>query len=803
MNGMILDIKYAMRLMLRNPKFTALTLFVMTTGLTLSIFLMSFLPTSVSAPMPFDEGERLRRIDAMSKDFVYNTPFITLHEAEFISANSRHWEKMGVFTQRDVSLGIGERATSYNAIFTQSEFFEVSDATPLMGRLFDSEDMSSGASPVVIIGYSIYQKFFAQQNDVIGQKIRVNGVPTTIIGVMPESYKFPDAAEIWMPLNERAADFPFPDGSRVIMFGLLKHGVTDQQANFEVKQLAREFQENQPKSEKSSSVHVWSFQDAKMGDGNAKLELAMQLCVGFILILCCINVGNLLFSRAIEKGKETAIRIAIGAPRSRLISQIMWESAIICVVSGLISIAIASLWLDVVNERLPTLLPFPVPFWFDIRITGFSIFMTVLLVIVTAIITGILPAIKATGGNFNDVLRSGTRGAQSKSEGRLSKVLVIFEILLSCTLLLASTAMVKTIFDQHRTDYGADIENILRANVSLPDTYDIAMRQRYYDDLSGLLQRDARVESLSLSTNLPSEPAWYAKVNIDGKNYGANQFDAAHNVFVDENYFDTFGIRLLEGRAFNQHDRPDTNLVAVVTENFAKQHWPGESAVGKRVKILAKDPVWYTVVGVVNKVVHGKETRWTKSRGTVYAKLDQNPKLGIRIALKTSGDPYALSEIIVKASSQLDFNALAFDINSLRYNVDKRMAAMDFVSEMFLIIAISSLIIAFSGIYGVVSKSILQKRHETGVKRAIGAQNADIYKFFAIASAKQLFVGLLLGMPLGIFTLQILGSTGVAEMHNILLVGIPFSIVLIIALAVLLPTRAVLQREPSAALRHE
>ncbi|MCG7534477.1 ABC transporter permease [Pseudoalteromonas sp. OOF1S-7] len=803
MNGMILDIKYALRLMLRNPKFTILTLFVMTTGLTLSIFLMSFLPTSVSATMPFENGEKLRRIDAMSKDFVYNTPFITLHEAEFIAENSNNWEKMGVFTQRDVSLGIGERAISYNATFAQSEFFEVSDAVPLMGRLFDTKDLSSGASPVVIIGYPVYQKFFAQQDDVIGQKIRVNGVPTTIIGVMPESYKFPDAAEIWLPLTERATDFTFPEGSRVIMFGLLKNGITDQQANFEVKQLAREFHNNQPKSDNSGSVHVWSFQDAKMGDGHEKLELAMQLCVGFILILCCINVGNLLFSRAIEKGKETAIRIAIGAPRSRLISQIMWESAIICVVSGCISVAIASVWLDIVNERLPTLLPFPVPFWFDIRITGFSILMAVLLVIVTAVITGILPAVKATGGNFNDVLRAGTRGAQSKSQGRVSKVLVIVEILLSCTLLLASTAMVKTIFDQHRTDYGADIDNILRANVTLPDTYDTAKRQRYYDDLSGLLQRDARVESLSLSTNLPSETAWYAKVNIEGKNYGTNQFDAAHNVFVDENYFTTFGIELLEGRDFNQHDRPDTTLVAVVTENFAKQHWPDESAVGKRVKILAKDPVWYTVVGVVNKVVHGKENRWTKSRGTVYIKLDQNPKLGIRIALKTTGDPYELSETIVKASSQLDFNALAFDINSLRYNVNKRMAAMDFVSEMFLIIAIASLIIAFSGIYGVVSKSIFQKRHETGVKRAIGAQNADIYKFFMVSSAKQLFVGLLLGMPLGIFTLQMLGSTGVAEMHNILLIGIPVSIVLIIALAVVLPTRAVLQKEPSAALRHE
>lgn len=803
MSNTLLDIKYALRLMLRNPKFTMLTLFVMTTGLTLCIFLLSFLPTTVSAPMPFGDGERLRRVDAMSKDFVYNTPFMTQHEAEFISKNAINWETMGVFTFKNVSIGFGDRATTYSAVYTTNEFFQVSEAQPLKGRLFDQNDLSSGATPVVIIGEKVYEKFFAGNDNAIGQKIRINGVQTTVIGVMPASYQFPDSAEVWLPLSETASTLPLGEGSRVIMFGLLKPEVTDRQANFEIRQLAKEFRRITPTENESGSAYVWTFQNAKMGDGHEKLELSMQLCVAFILVLCCINVGNLLFSRAIEKSKETAIRIAIGAPRGRLISQIMWESALICIVSGGISLAIASVWLDIVNERLPNLLPFPVPFWFDIRITGFSIFLTVLIVIATTVITGIVPAIKATGGNFNEVLRSGTRGAQSKSESYLSKTLVVLEIVLSCTLLLASTAMVKTIFDQHRADYGANIDKVLRANVMLPDSYDIASIARYYENIERLLEQDSRMASLTIATSLPSEPAWYTRIQIEGKTYAKDQFDAANNVLVDEHYFSTFDINLIEGRLFTDHDKKGTSLVAVITENLAKQYWPNGSAIGKRIKVIGKDGVWYTVIGVVNKVLHGKETRWSRSIGTIYTNIKQNPKGGIRLAIKTTSDPYDLKELVVKSTGQLEFNALAYNIDSLKYSVKKSMAAMDFVSEMFLIIAIASLIITFSGIYGVVSKSISQKLHEVGIKRAIGAQQSDIYKFFAISSIKQLVVGLLIGVPLGIFILKILGSTGVAEMYDFLIVGIPISITAIIAIAVFLPTRYALQEEPSVVLRRD
>uniref|UniRef100_UPI004053DFD7 ABC transporter permease n=1 Tax=Shewanella sp. TaxID=50422 RepID=UPI004053DFD7 len=685
MSNALLDIKYALRLMLRKPKFTLLTLFIMTTGLTLCIFLLSFLPTSVSAPMPFDDGERLRRVDAMSKDFVYNTPFMTQHEAEFISDNAINWETMGVFTFQNVSLGIGANVTPYSAIYTKSEFFKVSEAKPLKGRLFEQNDLSPGSTPVVIIGEKVHAKLFAGNDNAIGQKIRINGVQTTLIGIMPASYKFPDSAEVWLPLTETASTLPIGEGSRIIMFGLLKPEVTDQQANFEIKQLAKEFRGLTPKVNKSGSAHVWTFQDAKMGDGHERLELAMQLCVAFILVLCCINVGNLLFSRAIEKSKETAIRVAIGAPRGRLISQIMWESTLICIVSGVISLAIASVWLDIVNERLPSLLPFPVPFWFDIKITGFSISLTVLIVIATAVITGIVPAIKATGGNFNDVLRSGTRGAQSKSESYLSKTLVVLEIALSCTLLLVSTAMVKTIFDQHRADYGANINKVLRVDVTLPDSYDITSKERYYVNIERLLEQDSRMASFTIATSLPSESAWYTHLHIEGKTYAKHQFDAANNVLVDEQYFSTFDINLIAGRLFTEHDKKDTTLVAVITENLAKQHWPNESAIGKRVKVIGKEGVWHTVVGVVNNVLHGKETRWSRSRGTIYTNIKQNPKGGFKLAIKTTSDPYELKELVVKSTGQLELNALAYNIDSLRYSVKKSMAAMDFVSEMFLI----------------------------------------------------------------------------------------------------------------------
>jgi len=804
------DINFALRTLIKNPKFTALTVFVMTTGLTLCIYMFSFIQGTMVAPLPFKDGERIRAVDMIYNGMTYQGTSIRVHDFEDLKKRVQSYEVFDAYDIATVNLSTNDRAVKYTGHFVTENFFEISEAQPLLGRLITNEDALSGAEPVAVISHTLWQSLFAGEAEVLGKKLRVNTQPTTIVGVMPDSYQFPDAGRIWLPYNTTGVGKKRSEGDYVAVYGVLKPGVTDELANTEIKSLMAELEAKYPKLNSNTSARVWTIQEASMGDGTAVIILAMELAVGFILLLACINVGNLLFSRATEKGKETAIRTALGAPRATIVMQMMWESVLICSISGVLAVLFSGLWLEQSNKDLLDAFPFDPPFWWNMMLTETSIIAAIVITLVTAFITGILPAIKATSGDFNATLRDGTRGAQSKSSGRLSKIIVISEVVLSCALLMLSTGMVYSVNQQNNIDYGTTIENVFTTRVGLPkaEYQDLEKRQQYYQNVIAALQVKPEIEEVSITRTLPGNWASYENIAIDGVDYGKKpQYPSSNSVGIEHNYFQVMEVNLRKGRVFDSRDKIGSPLTAVVTDNFVRKYFKGGEVLGKRFKFIEGDKDWYTIIGVVNEIIHGQPTAVNEDKPTAFISLQQTPKRFVSIVVKTKASDAStvagLPGIVTGVTQQIERDAPAYDVKTLRASIEQRNAGMNFVSELFLVFAAASMVLAFSGIYGVMSNTIVQKTQEIGIRRALGADEGDIYKHFIIQGVKQLSIGLIIGIPMGVALVKMLEQSSLAQGTLMLYIVIPALISAVIFLAIYYPVQRALKMEPCSALRYE
>lgn len=810
MMDILSDINFALRTLIKNPKFTALTVFVMTTGLTLCIYMFSFIHGSLVAPLPFENGERIRSVGLIYNGMQYNGASFRVHDFEDIKKRVQSYEVFDAYTTGTVNLSTSDRAVKYTGHYVKESFFEISEAKPLLGRLITNKDGLSGAEPVTLISHTLWQNMFGADKDVLGKKLRVNTKPTTIVGVMPDSYQFPNAGRIWLPYTTTAKGVERKKGGVVAVYGVLKPSVSDEQANVELRNLMAELEDKFPKLNSNTSAHVWTLQAEAMGNGTSVIVLAMELAVSFILLLACINVGNLLLSRATEKGKETAIRTALGAPRTRLIMQMMWESMLICVISGVLAVLFSGLWLEMANKDLLESFPFDPPFWWNIKITQTSLIAAVVITLVTAFVTGILPAIKATSGDFNATLRDGTRGAQSKASGRLSKVIVISEVVLSCALLLLSTGMVYSVNQQNNIDYGTAVEDIFTARVGLPEVEyeNLEKRQQYYQNLTASLMAEPEISAVSLTRTLPGNGASYQNIALDNVDYGKKpQYPSSSAVGVAHNYFSVMEMNLREGRLFDSRDKIDSPLTAVVTDNFVNKFFKGGDVLGKRFKFVETDKDWYTVIGVVNDVIHGQPMSYNIEKPTAFISIQQTPKRFISVVIKTTADNAGsvtgLPEKVVDIALNVERDAPLYNVKTLRDSITGRNAGMNFISELFLVFAAASMVLAFSGIYGVMSNTIVQKTQEIGIRRALGADNSDIYKHFLKQGAKQLVIGLVIGIPMGVALVTMLEASSIAQGSLMLYFAIPAFISAVILLAIYYPVQRALKMQPCSALRYE
>jgi predicted permease len=535
----------------------------------------------------------------------------------------------------------------------------------------------------------------------------------------------------------------------------------------------------------------------------------MQVVAILILVLASINVGNLLLSRATERSKETAIRVALGAPRARLISQMLWESIIICTMGGIIGLLLVAWGLEITQGITAGFFSDRMPFWWVFGINAFNIKLFIAFVLSTIIVTGLLPAWKNSGEDFNAALRDGTRGAQSKKSGRLNRVLVISEILISLVVLIGASVMVLSSYLRTNADIGADTNGIVIATVSLTDTrYALDNKKsEFINTLQTQLENSTGVNDVMITTALPGIFSGTSEIEIEGNEYSDNKGKPKTNsIVITPGTLGKLGVALHQGRYFNSSDKGDDKRTVIVTNSFVSQHFPEQSALGKRVRFSAIDQQssnWLTIVGIVEHTRQGDNQRGDLP--SVYRPYSQDPVVQVTIAMKSALDKTVVTKILRDTLSSIDTKLPAYRVETYAQSVHRISASVRFISSVLLIFGIAAVVLAGSGIYGVMSNTISQRTQEIGIKRALGADEQHITKELLMSGVKQLLwggiPGALLGGALGFAMGTVMGvgikAIAILTLTTVIIIGT------IVLLATYLPTKKALQLEPSEALHYE
>lgn len=809
---MLFDIRYALRLLLKSPGFTFVTVLIMSCGLALTLYMFSVINTIMFTPLPYPDGKSMVLVNPTVNGVSLSDSGLNYMDYSDLKAGSTQLEGMGYFYAERADISDGSKAVSYMAVRNTPDMFSYAGVQPLQGRVLNNEDVQSGAEPVAVISYGMWQNYFAADAQLIGRDIMINGIHTRIVGIMPPNFAFPFFHDLWLPSRLEPSRYLVRKAApEVSVFARLKPGATPEDANRDLNRVMQALALEHPESNKGLSAQVLTFQENFMGEETMPIFIVMLFAVSFVLLLACCNVGNLLLARTTERSKEIAIRVALGSPTGRLVLQMMWESLFICLLSGVVAVLLAAWGLEITNAILPGFVPNKIPFWWQLSLDNMMIVNALILVIVTAVFTSALPAWKIVHGNFNDILRDGTRGAQSRGAGRISRILVTFEVGLSCSILCISALFALLVYQATRTDYGVDTSNYLTAQINLNvNNYpDDASRVLFYQRLQDAAAAIPGVERAALTTSAVGQFTVPRQVDVDSSSNNTNErwsYPMVNDVQVMPGSLAAMGIAPLAGREFAHNDTRDSQQVVVVSQSFADQFWPEErDVIGKRLRFRdTDDQRWYNVVGVVPNVIHGRPFSAFRHRTTVYRSLEQQPASALTMVVRAQ-HPETVAPALVNAVRQIDSNLSVNQIQTLSQRLARNTAGLHFIANLFMLFGLVAMILAATGIYAVMCNVINQRTQEIGLRMAMGATENDLLRMLMLQGGKQLLIGLILGLPLAFFVApkltRILGN---GDTHFVLLFWmVALMISLVVALAVWLPSRRATNMSPADAIRYE
>ncbi len=806
MNGMFRDWAYAARMLTKSPGLTVLTSLVFATGFGLAVYMFVLIRMLAYGELPFPNEDRIVTVDAVINGVEHESGRIPLHDYLHFAEHQDDFEVFFAGHDENVVLVEGNTARRAFGNVTGSDMFRLTATNPMFGRALVAADEKPGAPPVAVISHRLWQQFFGGDPQIVGRVVQMNDVPTTIVGVMPDGFSFPLISEVWLPLSTAGVAQPGAE-PLVQIFGLLKPGHTREKADRRLNEEARLLEQQFPQTNQNHAIKVWPFTQIVMANSMGLITVMMG-ATGFILLLVCINVVNLLLARAGERQKELAVRAALGAPRARLIRQMMLEAITLALVGGVVGLFCAAWAMEWSREQIHGLGE-GVPFWWNFSIDTDTVLFATVLVAGVGLLVGAIPAWRASSGDLTDYLRDGTRGALGRRVARFTRSLVGLEILLCAALLIVSGLLVRTMQISVNADYGARTENIMLGRLSLnkPEYREsgaasAAFAERVERELvAGLdpLSNKAIVATLLPGLSSPRTPAISEDMDAADR-----QFPKILVGSVTPGYFDALDVRILRGRGLLPSDDAASMPVAVVSESMAEQYWPGADAVGKRFKLdpQVADSPWVTVVGVSAQVLHGQPFEENRSKPVAYLPLAQKPERDLIVALRSPSTPSpdALTDAVARADAEVR----VWRVEKLTDLISRNNNGMSFVSNLFLSFALLALLLAGSGIYAVTARSVQLRTQEIGVRRALGANERDVFVLLFKESGKQLAIGGGIGLLVGALLVKLLSTvlynfTGEAPLMLAVVIVILGAIV---GVATLVPALRAVRIPPNVALHH-
>ena len=793
------DLRYALRILRKDASATIAALAILALGIGAATLVFSLANGLLLRPLPYAAPERLVAVDEYSPKDPNEFGQISFPNSVDFATRARLVEHLGVYGNTRVVVRGVEEAETLLATEVSYAVLRALDVVPLAGRIFTREECAPGGPRVVILSEELWTRRYARDPHIVGRSIMAGRHPHMVVGVMPVGFNFPERSELWLPLQDDPAQVPRTDyGLRAI--ARLKASADAGQATAEIESILEQIHREHPEANNNWRARVTPLHETQAADYR-KQVIALLVAVALLLAIACANVSNLLLVKASGRTREMAVRLAMGASRRRLLRQLISESLLLGLAGGALGMGLAYAGIGPLLSLIPVELPRWMSFAPDSRVLLFSLAAS----LVTSLAFGLVPAFGASAVNLTSTLKEGGRTSGGRRQRLLRQGLVVGEVALSVILLAGAGLTVRSFLALRGQNLGYRPEHVLSLQMAYP-------RQRYSDvqRVRQMMQRLTAevaalpgVNSVALTTGVPLHDGWSRIYTIEGRPRELKDMPFVNHVVVGPGYFRTLGIRLLEGRDFTEADF-DRPQILIVTKAFARENWPGESAVGKRIRFgpPANHEPWHTVVGVVADNLH--EQLKAGGRPNVYLpySADITPN---SLLVQAAGDPSKITSAVRTRIASFDHDIALSHIFTLPELIERASWQDRFLAVLFLAFAALALTLAAVGLYGALSYSVSLATREIGIRMALGASAAAVQRMLMRQGVTLSLAGLAIGTAAALLLTRLLRAElfEVAATDPATYVLTAVVLMAVAGLAALVPARRATRIDPAIALRWE
>jgi putative ABC transport system permease protein len=813
MDTLMQDIRFAIRTLVKAPLFTTLCVLCLSIGIGLNANIYSAVYAVFQRPFPFADPDRLVAIPDRNVKRGWDQNPLSFENFRDVQRQTTAFDQVAGSAFRSINITDGEEPVRLQGNAISWNLFSMFGVQPHIGRNFRPDEDVPGAPKAILLGYGVWEKRYAADSSIIGRSIPVNGMPHTIVGVMPKGFMFPEREEAWVTIT------PLLDGRprgihEVGVYGRLKPDLDIETATTQLGAVSKRLAEQYPQAIGDWTMYAMPLRD-RLIDGDTKLVIAAMMgAVTFVLLIACANVANLLLAKAANRGREIAVRSALGAGRGRIVRQLLTESVLLAVIACPIGIGIAYWLLDIIIASIPE---GDMPYYFVFEINRYVLLYTVGIAVATGVIFGLAPALQAVRGNLQSSLKDGGRGSGTgKNRNRLRTSLAIAEVALSMVLLVGGALFVRSFLNLQTKTGGIVTDNVLTMRYFMPGTrYDsVQSISARTEDVVQRIEAIPGVVSATASNLIPLGAGGSGgQLEIEGKPV-ANRADApsAGWTGVTANWFATLGVPIVKGRTFTAAEARDRSDVAVINESMAKKFWPDADPIGRRFRVLGdttdtylSEKRWLSVIGVSRDFRPGSMDDPDPIGPQFAVGYDYLATRNTGLIIRAQGEATLLTTSIRKALRESDPTMPVFDARSM-----EEVRRLGFWSQrlfgwMFSMFGLVALLLASIGVYGVISYGVSQRTQEIGVRVALGAQPGDVIKLVVGSGARLALIGMAIGL-VGAFGLtRVIQSLliDVSSTDTLSFVGVTLFLGAVALFASYVPARRATRVDPLTALRSE
>jgi len=806
---MMKDIAYSIRVLTKNPGFTAIVIVTLALGIGASTAIFSVVNSVVLRRLPYPTADRIVAIQELNREG---------RQGQVTGPNFLDWraqntvfEHLAAVKRTNANLTLADQAERIDLAQTSANFFDVFGVGPQYGRLFVAGDEVAGHAPVVVLSDVLWRRRFGANPGVVGQQVNLDGSSYTVAGIAPAGFQYPNKTEAWLPplklapeVNPGIAPTERRGMGYMYAVALLKPGVTVDQAATEMETITARLRQQYPESNNNRFNRVVSLQEHLVGDSNTMLWLLFG-AVLFVLLIACANVANLLLASAASRTKEIAIRVALGASRRRVMQQLFTESAILALAGGALGLLLSSYGVTAITKLLPQNFPRLNEVGMDWRVFGFTLGASLL----TGFIFGFAPALHLSRVDVHETMKDTSRGTTGARHNRLRQALIVAEVALSVVLLAGAGLLFRSFMRLQAVDAGFTAEHVLTARLSPagPQFQDDQSLIDFYERVLERTRAIPGVESAGAINVLPLSPGPTFGFRVEGRPIVPVD-KWAHTNFrnVSPDYFRTMNIPVLKGRAFSPQDDSNAPPKVMINQALAQRDFPGEDPVGKRVTFgnpSNEQPVWSEIIGVTANV-RSLELREGPPE-ELYFTSKQNLFQNMAVVVRSTVEPESLAPALRQAVAEVDRSVPVSEVRTMENIVSESVTQPRFNVFLLGLFSTIALLLSVAGIYGVTAYTVTQRTHELGIRLALGAQIGDVLRMILGQGMTVIGIGIAIGLVAAFGLMRLMKTLlfGVTATDPLTFVGITIVLIAAGLLACYLPARRATKVDPLEALRYE